>query len=193
MGSLSPWLSRSLAVALLVAVVAAILRYGVAPLVQSYETAERRIEEVQELIRRYQAIAANRAALAERLERLQEQPESFEFYVPGETTAIAAAELQNRISTTVEAAGGVVRSVQSLTVREESNLARIEVRAQFTGTIDVLRRSLEELETGRPLIFIERLNVRRASRRRAREREAVDPELLVALDAAGYRPPEAAP
>ena len=193
MGNLSPWLSRSLAAALLVAVIAAILLYGVAPVAQSYETTEQRIEEVQELIRRYKAIAANRTALAERLENLKDQPASFEFYVPGETTAIAGAELQNRISTTVESAGGVVRSVQSLTVREESNLARIEVRAQFTGRIVVLRRSLEELETGRPLIFIDRLNVRRASRRRSRDREQVDPELLVALDAAGYRPPGDAP
>ena len=71
---------------------------------------------------------------------------------------------------------------------EESDLSRIEVRAQYTGQIDVLRRSLEDIETGRPLIFVERLDVRTASRRRNRAEDA-DPVLLVALDAAGFTPP----
>ena len=78
----------------------------------------------------------------------------------GETTGIAGANLQKRMSGLVLAYGGQASSFQILPPKEEGNLMRIPMSLSISVGIDGLRDIIHGLETGVPLIFIDDITIR---------------------------------
>lgn len=185
----SPRSSRLAALGLLVLVVFVVYSLTVGPLISAYARVNTALGESAELSEKYHRIAAQRDALAARLDKLTYQQADSGIYLPGETDALAAARLQEIVNSTVVSGGGQLRSVQILPAKADGTFRKIGVRAQMTGTITAVARILYAFEAGDIFLFIDNIDI---SNRRARRRNAeeTDPELLIRLDLSGYLRPE---
>ena len=167
-------LSRTLAVVLLGVALLGGVRLVVAPLLAAWRDAAAEIEEAEFLLQRYRALAEQRRAMAERLAEQQELAASAAGYLQGPSDALAAAQLQDRVKTVVERAGGELRSTQILPatpVEVDAAIRRAALRVQFVVTIAGLAETLYELETGQPYLLIDELTVREQRTRRRRRDE----------------------
>ena len=188
-------LSRTLAIALLLVALLAGVRLVVEPLLDAFREAADGIAEAEALLQRYRVLAEQRPALARRLEEQQELAASAAGYLQGPSDALAAAQLQDRVKTVIEGAGGELRSTQILPaqpIEGDAAIRRAALRVQFAVTIDGLSATLYELETGQPYLLIDQLSVRE-QRVRRRRRDEPEPEtsLDVTLELSGYLQAEA--
>jgi general secretion pathway protein M len=182
-------LSRTLAVVLLGVVLLGAYQLIAAPLVIAYREGEASIEQVKELLQRYEALAEQRSLLADRLAKQQERAGSAAGYLTGPSDALAAAQLQDRVKSVVEAAGGELRSTQILPAEPlEGDLGfrRTTLRVNFVVTIEGLQATLYELETGQPYLIIDDATVRQERVRRRRNEPEKEPVLDVSLELFGY-------
>jgi general secretion pathway protein M len=182
-------LSRTLAVVLLGIALLGAYRLIIAPLVIAYRDGQSRIEQAKELLQRYEALAEQRSLLADRLAEQQERSASAAGYLTGPSDALAAAELQERVKSVVEGAGGELRSTQILPAEElEADLGfrRTTLRVHFVVTIEGLEETLYDLETGQPYLIIDDVTVRQERARRRRREPQRQPMLDVSLELFGY-------
>jgi general secretion pathway protein M len=186
----APWISRVTAVGILLAILLAIYSVLVSPLVAAYSEINGAIAQSTELLARYQRVTAQYPDLKKLLDRVNADHTASGVYLPGDTDALAAAELQEIVNSKVETNGAQVRSVQILPTKEDGDFRRVGVRIQLTATIAAVARILYAFEAGGTFLFVDNLEVsNRKNRRRAGEQ--ADPELLVRLDLTGYVRPEA--
>lgn len=188
MRALPAWASRLAAVTLLLAVAALAYAGVVMPLRAAYQDTRSELAQARELLGRYRAVAEQREALRTSLAELQRTQAESGLFVPGETGALAAAALQDRISVIARRTGGRVRSLQSLPAeRSDDGLARVGMEAQIVADIRSLRHLLYELETGRPLLFVNRLETRGRMRQTSEGTTEIDRDLLIRVTVEGYR------
>lgn len=189
-GAMPTWVSRLAAIGLLAAVIAAVAVFAVMPTLQAYDDTEIALARAKEQVIGFERVARGRSAYASRLEELTARESASQVYLQGETDALAAARLQDQVSGVIERHGGTVRSIQSLPGQDDEDFRRVSVRVQFTGTTESLFQAVYSLETARPFVFIDNLDIRnRRSRRRANQ-QSDNPALNVTLDLSGFvRPP----
>jgi general secretion pathway protein M len=183
-------LSRMLAIVLLGVALLGGHRLIVAPLLGAYQQGERDIEDARTLLQRYRALAEQRPRLAERLAEQEERAAAAAGYLEGPSDALAAAQLQDRVKSVVEAAGGELRSTQILpaeALEGDLGFRRTTIRVQIAVTIEGLASILYELETGQPYLLIDDVTVRQERvRRRRRSEPESEPILDVNLELFGY-------
>lgn len=190
--TVSPLVSRLAAVALLVALLAFGWLVAVEPVVAELRDARARIEQARELLGRYEAINAGRADLEAELTRWREEvlPESGLF--PADDPAVVAAELQSSVSGIVKRNQGDLLSIQILRGQQEGPLQTAPVRVQFSAELEAVMDIVYDLESARPYLFIDNLQVRtgRVPRRlrvaRGRPSEPIVEQLFVICDVYGY-------
>ena len=189
-GAMPTWVSRLAAIGLLAAVIAAVAVFAVMPTLQAYDDTEIALARAKEQVIGFERVARGRSAYAARLEELTARESASQVYLQGETDALAAARLQDQVSGVIERHGGTVRSIQSLPGQDDEDFRRVSVRVQFTGTTESLFQAVYSLETARPFVFIDNLDIRnRRSRRRANQ-QSDNPALNVTLNLSGFvRPP----
>ncbi|MFQ5773846.1 MAG: type II secretion system protein GspM [Kiloniellaceae bacterium] len=187
----SPWLSRAAAIGLLVSILVIIYAVAIGPLVAAYGSANEAIDQANEMLARYRRIAAQRGALEDRLETLAMRQTESGVYLPGDTDALAAAQLQEIVNSKVESGGGRLRSIQILPARADGQFRRVGVRIQMTGNIAAVARILYAFEAGDTFLFVNNVDIsNRQARRRRTGAPQTDPELLIRLDLSGYVRPE---
>jgi general secretion pathway protein M len=183
-------LSRTLAIALLAVALLGGYRLIVAPLLTAYQEGGSSIEQAKTLLQRYRALAEQRPQLAKRLAEQQERAAAAAGYLEGPSDALAAAQLQDRVKSVVETAGGELRSTQILpaqSIEGDLGFRRTAVRVQIIVTIEGLAATLYELETGQPYLLIDDVTVRQERvRRRRRSAPESEPMLDVNLELFGY-------
>ncbi len=87
--------------------------------------------------------------------------------------------------------GGQLRSIQSLPVRSDGDFRGIAVRVQISANFSSFHHLLYELESEKPFVFVDNLDVRNRRGNRRAARENFDPQLTIRFDLAGYLRPEA--
>lgn len=183
--------SRALAVALLIGMGAVLHAVIIEPLWSSHRNFQASRASSTELLAKYQQIARAVDALEAELAALQIAQTSQAGYLPGDSSALAAAELQTLVKNIVRSAGEELRSTQILPVKEEAGVTRVAIRVQLPVRIQSLQEVLHTLESGVPFIFIDNVDVRRrkTSRRLLNTNEEI--YLDVRFDITGYmRSPE---
>ncbi len=168
--TLSPLLGRTLALLLLVVVLAAGWALVAAPLLDAGRSYKERAERARELITRYNRVAAARAELEKRLAELRRRGRSSRGYLTGARHSLAAAALQERIKATVIRHGGTIRSSQALPPRDEQGRKRLPVRVQITARLAALQKIFHALETVPTYLFIDKVSIRTGRKRRVRRR-----------------------
>jgi len=192
MKSFSPMGRRILALLLLVGVIAVPYVFIVEPLAARHREYADTIAQDHDLLRRYRRIAADRPLLQARREQLQRDPISQGAYLSGESEALVAANLQNRIKTVIEANGGCLASTQILQSSDEDGFRVVTIRGRMTADIDAASKSFYALEAGQPYLFIDSVDIssRQARRRRRDQKTApVNVDLNINFDVSGYMRP----
>lgn len=185
-GTMPTWISRLAAVGLLIVVVAAVAVFAVLPTLKAYDDTEIALARAKEQVIGFERVALSRSVYEARLEELTARESASQVYLQGGTDALAAASLQDQVSGVIERHGGTVRSIRILPGRDDEEFRRVSVRVQFTGTTESLFQAVYSLETARPFVFIENLDIRnRRSRRRANQ-QSDNPALSISLDLSGF-------
>lgn len=155
------------------------------PLLAAHAESEREIAELTAKTDRLAALAATREDLTRQKEALAARRQHGGLLLAGASEALAAAALQNTIKTAVARAGGELRSTQPLTTSEEKGFRRISVRALLSTDGEGLRILLHAIDSARPLLVVETLEVRgRAVSRQGGEPE--EPQLDIRIDVTGF-------
>ncbi len=184
------WASRTVALALLIGIAAAIYSLIVDPLMRAYRETDAAIAQASISLARYEAIAGSGSQFEAQLDRLEQHQARSGIYLTGATDALAAAKLQEKVSATIQEIGGNLRSIQILPVESDGDFRRVAVRVRINARIEPLFRILYSLEAGEALLFINNLDIKADRRRRRDKGNPDDPTLSVRFDLFGYLKPE---
>lgn len=149
-----------IAVALALGVVALAYLGAVEPLVEAYQARETKLQETADLHDRYAAIAALEHRVGE-LSALSDAGRQSGETLAGDSDAIAIAGLQSSLQTIAGSNGASFVSAQPLPALSTDGLDMVGVRVDLFGTVPAIQQVLYKVETGLPLLFIERATLRR--------------------------------
>lgn len=144
----------------------------------------------QDQLQRYNNILALRGDLEARLQQIKQDDSIDAFYLQQTASMLAATDLQQRVKSAVESSGGKLVSTQVLPVVDEEGFSKVSIRVQLTGDTPSLQKALYELETARPLLFIDGLQIRRQPIRQRnpndRKRSKIKIQLTIQFELSGY-------
>ncbi len=193
MPRLSAITSRAFALFVLAALCAAVYVLVVEPVVGLYRSYDESMAQSRQLLDRYGAIASGVRDLEAALADLRDRRSPSGVYLKRQSDALAAAELHDRVKGVIEASGGGLKSIQALPVATDSTFVRVAIRVQMQGGIDALNEVFFALESGKPFIFLENVDIRSRQARRKRKDQSgkgagKDVVLSIRFDAYGYMP-----
>ena len=147
---------RWLAVALLVLLVTVVVAAVAVPAVLLHRYYDDNIAKLSRQLRTQTAFNALRPRLAEKLEILKSR-DIKKFFLKGTSSALALAELQETVRTTIEANGGRVSgsSVPGNTSKDDGPYRQVATAVTLNANNANLRRVLYALETKEPFMFID--------------------------------------
>jgi hypothetical protein len=156
----------------------------IAPLFSYYEATSQRLEERQELVRRYQNAARDLPRLRAAVMQAHDQPPDGDLLLTGSTDAVAAAALQSALKVLVELEGAKLSSAEMLPPETEDNaVRRVGVRIVFTGNLTLLATVLEGVETTRPVLSVRNLDIHTAA---DEDGEDENHALAIVMDVYGF-------
>jgi general secretion pathway protein M len=187
--------SRWIALSLLVLVTVIIGLVLIYPIVnKSIELNETQTNLLFKL-EQYNRILAKKDGVLESKEQLNTQNQESGYLNSQETEALASADVQELIKKVIVEAGGQLSSTQVLPVTNKNDFSRITVSVRMTGSSEVLRSVLYQIETSTPLIIIDQLDIRPMRGVRNRKTHQIDPsnELNINFQAVSFmkKQPEA--
>lgn len=185
---LSLTIRRTLAVALLVAVVLAAWSLLVEPMIAEYRNQSLSAEQNAALLQGYRRVSAGRDQVEAAGLRLRREPSSGGHFLKGDSVDLAAAELQNDVKELITANGGSLKSMTPIPSRDQENFAKVAIRVIMLGETETLQSVLHALESADPYLFVERLDVSARRGRRRREDAPVIVQTQVRFDVFGYLP-----
>ena len=180
---------QQLAVAILVAVLLLIFGVTALPLWLANSSRQESIQVLHERLVRLQQMTDEDVSLRPRLERLKREEINNGHYLKGNTETVAAAELQRLVKNITGRNQVRVSSTQILEATEESNFLRIALKVRVRGSMRGLVESFYDFESDKTFLFLDRLVLRDASRRRSAAATAAKPiDAEFELSAYAYMP-----
>lgn len=178
---LTPGQSRALALVLLFAVLA-----GIAALIYlPWQAAHRRYDEAiadrLDRTARYLRIAAQRGDVEKNIALIKKR-NAGRFYLKASAPALAASEIQQTAQAIVEANELKVESTQFASHKDEGTHRKVTVNFRLRGTLAAVQKTLYELETAMPYLYVDNLTVRSAAARSFKAAPGVEPDMLVQFD-----------
>lgn len=183
---LSPGFSRALALMLLAALAWLAYSWLIQPVLDDYAEARAEVARLAPALARTGRGDSDLGALTAELARLKQNRPTTEGFLGSANEALAAAELQGRLNSSVAAARGELRSAQILAARDEGTFRRVSIRGQIAVTIGQLQHILYDLEAGSPFLFLDNVDIRTRQASPARGRPEDESLLEVRFDLYGY-------
>lgn len=181
---------RILAVGLLLALLIVLVMLVVVPALQWFHQARDSVADSHFRLERLQAAAMQRPQLRAEVRALEAALDRQDLTQREPSESLATAALQQRVSALIDDQGGNAQSTRVRSAVEEDGLQRIGLRIEMEARTEALAGILAGLERARPLLFLERINVR-AQRERDRQRRYAYRGLTeVTLEIAAYWRPE---
>jgi general secretion pathway protein M len=139
-----------------------LLLYGVVigPLIELGREYANSVEDLEFRLARYRKIAAEKGYWTRHMDEIKQNSSVSEQYISKDTAALASADLQSLIKETVNTSGGELISTQVTPEQQEDQLTRISVRVRMNGSTRVLRDVLHAIETTKPLLWVDSVNLR---------------------------------
>ncbi|MEW8505132.1 MAG: type II secretion system protein GspM [Candidatus Thiodiazotropha sp.] len=166
--SLTPRQSRTVALAILILLLAMVSVLVVYPVWSMNKRYDARIDDTQFQIQRYQRIAVQNDRYQVEFSKLKQNQRSDLRFLQSNTDSLAYAELQRRIKQVVAAGKGEIVSTQTAQLSQDEVLSRVAIRVRMKSSLENLKKILHQLETQKPYLFIDNITVR--SRNLARRR-----------------------
>lgn len=168
-------LHRIAAVALLFGLVAVFWWSIISPLWSQTEARDARIDSKREQLARYLAVAKQGPDIDRALQRISSSINGNEMFA-AQSEAIAAANLQNRLTSLAASNRVSFRSARLLQSREEDNATLIGVRIHLAGGLREMQKVIHAIESAVPYMFIDAAQVTGSS---ARTTGGADPQLIL--------------
>ncbi|MDO9162530.1 MAG: type II secretion system protein GspM [Methylococcaceae bacterium] len=139
-------------------------------------------------LQQYERVLATQAQVAANVEQIKQAYAEQGYLNSQQTSALASAELQEFIKKTIVEAGGQLSSTQVLPVSTKGEFTRITISVRMTGSSEVLRTVLYNIETTAPLIVIDQIDIRpmRGVRNRTTRQLELSNELNVNFQAVSF-------
>lgn len=188
--SIPPVISRALAVAILLGLVAA-LWFGIAgPVLGRMLDYRQAIAQAEDQLPRLRRLAASAPMLQAQLAQLRRDPRTRTRLLSGASESLAGADLQRRVNQIAQQNGAVIRSTQPLPGQDEQGFRRVAIRIAMEGDTSALQKIFYGLESSATLLFIENVQIRSRSAGRLMRTTGVniarDDTLAVRFDLSGY-------
>jgi general secretion pathway protein M len=176
---------HSLALGILVVAILMVLAAIIAPVWLLHRHYDGAIDDLSDRLSRYQRISGTRPQLVQGIEAMRVR-DPRKSYLKAATPPLAAAEMQELVKNLIEANGGKVITAQVQSPREEGRYRQVSVNLQFTANMLALRRILNGLETGQPILFADNVVIRTQVPSTFKPAPGGEPEMFVQLDVIGY-------
>ncbi|PLY14743.1 MAG: hypothetical protein C0631_09465 [Sedimenticola sp.] len=138
------------------------------------------IESREQSIQRFQEKLRQRPALEAALSDPGYESKVRTFYLREGTDALAGAELQQRIKTAIEKTNGNLVSTQLLTsAGQQASVPKVTVKLRMRGDTSDLLNVVHELESSKPLLFVEDLSARGSKSNAGNRQEILDINLTL--------------
>jgi general secretion pathway protein M len=164
-GRLSARERRIVALAILLGLILVLIFGLLVPYVARYSHYLTAIDEEQFRLVRLQSAAAQLPPLEAEIEALREQARSRGLLLDAGTPSLAAAQIQEQVGSMVAQHGGNVVSIQVGRPVEEHGFTRVTVRVRMTSTGEELADLFADIESRRPLLFLDNVQIRLARQR----------------------------
>jgi general secretion pathway protein M len=126
-------------------------------------------------LQQYERILANKETVLANMANITQQDQEHGYFNSQGTDALASAEMQEFIKKAIVDAGGQLSSTQSIPVNSKGDFTQITVRVRMTGNSEILRSVLYKIETSKPLIIIDQIDVRPVRGKRNRITRQIEP------------------
>ncbi len=186
MGRLTEFQSRVAAVSLLIAILAGLLISVYLPWHAAYSAQSDQISRMQVRLAASRRLAGQQDAMRQQLERVRRQSPSINYYLSGETTAIASAMMQQHVEKILKRHGGELVSSQILTGNDATAESAVTLKLHVKAAHESAWQLLYALETGRPMLFIDNLSISARPVAVRAQRGAPSLELELQFDAIGF-------
>ncbi|MFI3217699.1 MAG: type II secretion system protein GspM [Methylococcales bacterium] len=138
-------------------------------------------------LRQYERILAKKEAVIESQEHIKQQSEAQDYFIKQETEALASAEMQQLIKDYIASVGGQLSSTQTIpssdnATNSTAKFNRIIVRVSMTGDSEMLRTVLYKIETAKPLMIVDQIDIRPVRGRRNRVTGQIDASNELAIN-----------
>lgn len=162
MRSLPRQVRQVAACAFLVAALGLVGLVTIAPIAARISDLHEQIGAERTLLGRFAAVAAQHSQAAE-YDRVGRSALESGAYLKGESEPLKVAALQTTLAGLAAANGVRFHSTRALSARERDQVRMIGVRVQFNAEIEQVRTLLHRIETHRPFLFIEGLQIQPVS------------------------------
>ena len=167
--------SRIFALALLIITIIIIPMALVIPIVSKGLEYNETKNDLAFRLKKIKKIVASKDQVFDGIETSRKQFGSQGYFSNQETESLASAELQQFLKKIISSAGGELTSTQVLPRKEEQFFYQIAVKVRMTGDMEMLRAVLYEIETSKPLILVEQLDIRPVLGKRNRLTRKIEP------------------
>ena len=180
--------SRVLALGLLALALIIVGVLLIAPLVAQHRRYDDRLAELEERLQRYLNAAQTQSVTRDALNRVKRQGAAARYYLRSDDETLASAELQEHIKRVVDRSGGQLASTQVLASQRAEHANVASVRVTLRGDSEALQKVLYGLETGRPMLLLDNVSIRRSGRAFVRRGKQTAPTvpLQISFEASGY-------
>lgn len=146
------------------------------------------IENLEFRLNRYSERIVDKDKMQRQVTELRKQLRNAGFFSSQETAALAIAEMQKKIKQAVQEAGGQMTSTQALPQQEFEGLTKIVVKVRLSGSVEAIRNILYAIETAKPYMVVEKIDINQVRGRRNRKTRKIEPvdKLNVNMDVVGF-------
>ncbi len=162
--------------------VAAVYLVIIAPLASLYGDGAERLQLRRDMVDRLEASVRALPRLRAEAERLRDPSHKGAVLLTGSSPTVAAAELQTALKEMVEANGARISSSEVLAPEAQDSFQKIGLHVSFTGDLALLTTVLRGIETSRPAMFVDNVEIRGAANS-GDDNQA----LAIAFDVYGFR------
>jgi general secretion pathway protein M len=139
-------------------------------------------------LREVKHVLSLKEPLSQRIASIEALDRSNETFLPNSTAALASADLQTRIKQIISENGGELASTQVIPEKAEENVIRVGIKVRMGGNTTILRNVMHTLESGKPALFVDNLNIRpiRVPGNPREKGAGVEDKLNIDFDVIGY-------
>ncbi len=167
-------LQRVLAVGLLVIIIMLFIFTLVIPLLSAGIEYRASRDELAFRLQRYKTIAARKDQVLADSQQIKQQYQQQQYFSTHDTVALASADLQKKIKSAIANKGAQLTSTQVLPVKNENKLSYVTIKVRMSGTIEQLRTIIYLLETAKPLVILDQIDIRPVRGKRNRKTRKIE-------------------
>jgi len=180
---------RWLALGLLGLVILFVIFIIIVPLVSLGLENHEKKQELLFRLQKAQQVVARKNTVIENIEQIKKTYQAQNYFSTRNTAALASADLQKLIKSSISQAGGQLTSTQVLpSLSTDNSFNRVVVKVRMSGEIEALRSVLHEIESSSQIMVIDQIDIRPVRGKRNRKTRKIEPsnKMNINFQVAGF-------